>query len=154
MYGVRGWVRVFSYTRPRENIVKYAPWYVKQGSDWVQHKLAEGRSHGKGVVARFADCNDRDVAAQMIGAEIGIRAQQLPDLGSGEYYWSQLEGLAVINLQDDVLGTVDHLMETGANDVLVVKGDQERLIPFVLEQIVVSVDLEQGEMRVDWDKDF
>lgn len=154
VYGVRGWVRVFSYTQPRENIINYQPWYLKQGDDWIERRLAEGRQHGKGVVARFADCEDRDKAAAMIGAEIGIQRSQMPRPEPGQYYWADLIGLRVTNLDGDELGVVDHLIETGANDVLVVHGDRERLIPFVLEQVVVSVNLEQGEIQLDWDKDF
>lgn len=154
VYGVRGWVRVFSYTQPRENIITYQPWYLKQGDDWLERRLAEGRQHGKGVVARLADCEDRDKAAVMIGTEIGIQRHQMPRPEPGQYYWADLIGLKVSNLDGDDLGTVDHLIETGANDVLVVHGDRERLIPFVPEQVVISVDLEQGEIRLDWDKNF
>jgi len=116
--------------------------------------LLEGRQHGKGIVAHLQDCDDRDQAQVLMGYEIGIRRDQLPATAPGEYYWSDLQGLEVINLDGDALGTVDHLIETGANDVLVVKGDRERLIPFIREQVVISVDLDKGEIRVDWDKEF
>lgn len=145
---------MFSYTQPRENIVSYQPWYLKQGDDWVEKLLADGRKHGKGVVARLAGCENRNTAAAMIGAEIGVQRSQMPPLDPGHYYWTDLLGLKVKNLNGDDLGIVDHMIETGANDVLVVNGDRERLIPFVLERVVISVDLEQGEIRVDWDKEF
>ena len=83
-----------------------------------------------------------------------MRRKQLPAAQPGEYYWSDLQGLEVVTLQGESLGTVDHLLETGANDVLVVTGERERLIPFVLGQVVDDVDLERGEIRVDWDRDF
>lgn len=89
-----------------------------------------------------------------MGCEIGIRPEQMPATGPGEYYWRDLEGLEVVNLQGERLGRVDHLLETGANDVLVVVGERERLIPFVSAQVVTEVDLETGLIRVDWDKDF
>lgn len=147
-------MRVFSYTRPRDNIVHYQPWYLNQDGEWQEHELAEGRQHGKGVVARLAGCEDRDAASRFIGAEIGVRRKQLPAAQPGEYYWSDLQGLEVVTLQGESLGTVDHLLETGANDVLVVTGERERLIPFVPGHVVDDVDLERGEIRVDWDRDF
>ncbi len=154
MYGVKGWVRVYSYTQPRENIVRYQPWYIKRGGNWQPRQLAEGKRHGKGVIARLADCADRDQALSLMESEIGISRDQLPEAAPGEYYWNDLQGLEVVTLEDESLGRVDHLIETGANDVLVVQGDRERLIPFVLEQVVTRVDLEAGIIQVDWDKDF
>lgn len=147
-------MRVYSYTQPRENIVQYQPWYLKQSGDWQPRKLAEGSRHGKGVIARLQDCMDRDQALALMGSEIGIRRDQLPDTAPGEYYWSDLQGLEVVTVDNEVLGRVDHLLETGANDVLVIKGDRERLVPFVLEQVVKRVDLDSGIIEVDWDKDF
>ena len=145
---------MFSYTQPRENIIKYRPWYLKRDGEWQEWDLAEGRVHGKGIVAKFAQCDDRDMAFSLMECEIGIRRDQLPAAGPGEYYWRDLQGLTVVTLDGETLGTVDHLLETGANDVLVVKGDRERLIPFVVDQVITGVDLEEGTIQVDWDKDF
>jgi 16S rRNA processing protein RimM len=149
-----GWVRVFSYTRPRESIVSYQPWYLFEDGKWVVHKLGEGRAHGRGIVARLETCEDRDAACQMVGREIGIQRAQFPELVPGEYYWSDLEGLTVVTLSGDRLGVVSHLLETGANDVLVVSGDAEYLVPFVVGDVVHEVDFETGEIRVDWSRDF
>ena len=154
VYGVRGWVRVFSYTEPRENIIRYKPWYLRKDGDWRQAELAEGHQQGKGVVARLDECDNRDQAYALMGCEIGVRRDQLPATAPGEYYWSELQGLEVVTETGESLGTVDHLLETGANDVLVVKGERERLIPFVMDQVVIEVDLERGQIQVDWDKDF
>ena len=151
---MRGWVRVYSHTRPRENILRYSPWYVKRAGEWRPMPLAGGRRHGKGVVARLEGCVDRDQARLLIGADIGLRREQLPELPEGEFYWADLEGLAVEDLKGRPLGRVDHLLETGANDVLVVRGERERLIPFVYGQVVLDVDLRAGRIRVDWDPDF
>ncbi|TCK18930.1 16S rRNA processing protein RimM [Thiogranum longum] len=152
---MRGWVRVFSYTQPRENIVTYKPWFLRRDSgEWRETTLEEGRAHGKGVVARLADCTDRDQAQRLIGYEIGVDRNRLPVLPPGEYYWKDLIGLQVVNTQGDDFGKVDHLLETGANDVLVVKGDRERLIPFVMKQVIVEVNPDQGRILVDWDKEF
>ncbi len=154
VHGVKGWVRVFSYTEPRENIVNYQPWYLRRGDDWQPWRLAEGRAHGKGVIARLEDCEDRDQALALMNCEIGVRRDQMPEPAPGEYYWNDLIGLNVVTLQNEQLGRVDHLLETGANDVLVVSGDRERLIPFVLDKVVKQVDLDAGVIQVDWDKEF
>lgn len=153
---MRGWVKIFSYTEPRQNIIDYQPWYLKkeQDADWVPVQLAEGRQQGKGVVARLQNCDDRDQAYNLMGSEIAIRRDQLPATEPGEYYWNELQGLQVVTVDGESLGTVDHLLSTGANDVLVVKGERERLIPFLTGSVVIEVDLERGEIQVDWDKDF
>jgi 16S rRNA processing protein RimM len=146
---------VFSYTHPRENILRYQPWYLKdRHGEWRKQQLADGSRHGKGVIARLSDCQDRDQARALMGCEIGERRDQLFETAPGEYYWCDLQGLKVVTPQGELLGTVDHLIETGANDVLVVHGERERLIPFVLDQVILNVDLEKGEIQVDWDKDF
>jgi 16S rRNA processing protein RimM len=154
VHGVKGWVKVFSYTEPRENILHYRPWYLRHGGDWQPRQCIEGSRHGKGVIARLEACEDRDQARALMNTEIGVRRDQLAATAPGEYYWNDLLGLEVVNLQDETLGRVDHLIETGANDVLAVKGERERLIPFVLGQVIIHVDLEAGVIRVDWDKDF
>lgn len=154
VYGVQGWVKVFSYTEPRENILAYSPWYVHAGGQWRSLEVAEGRGHGKGIIARLAGCEDRDAASLLAGAKIAVAREQLPPAEAGEYYWVDLEGLKVVTLSGIELGVVDHLFETGSNDVLVVKGDRERLIPFIRGDVVVQVDLEHRIMRVDWDPEF
>ncbi|HEX7045687.1 MAG TPA: ribosome maturation factor RimM [Burkholderiales bacterium] len=150
LFGVRGWVKVYSYTRPREAILQYDPWYLCLAGEWRERALAEGRMQGEGVIARLAGYEDRDTAAALVGADIAILAAQLPPTGEREYYWADLEGLRVVNLAGDELGIVSHLFETGANDVLVVRGERERLIPFA-DSVVREVDLEAGVLRVDWD---
>lgn len=151
---MNGWVKVYSYTEPRENILRYRPWYLGSGDDWQAYSLAEGRRHGKGVIARLSGCDDRDQAAALMNREIGVTREQLPETAPGEYYWQDLIGLQVVNLDGDRLGRVDSLIETGAHDVLVISGERERLIPFVMERIVADVDLQRGVIRVDWDRDF
>lgn len=157
-YGVRGWVKVHSYTEAPANILGYEPWYLraanKPDAPWQTAEVEDAKEHGKGIVAKFADCDDRDAAALMRGTDIAIHRDQLPPAEEGEYYWVDLVGLRVVTLDGTDLGSVDHLMETGANDVLVVKGERERLIPFVMDVIVQDVDLASGVIRVDWDADF
>lgn len=154
LFGVLGWVKIFSHTRPREAIFDYRPWLLKTPpGEWQTVNLTEHKLHGKGLVARFEGCHKRDQAAALLEREIAIWPSQLSDLPNGEYYWHELEGLKVINQDNESLGVVDHLLETGANDVLVVTGERERLIPHIPD-VVKSVDLEAGEIRVEWDQDF
>jgi len=147
--GIKGWVRVFSNTSPRENIVSYSPWLVEQGGELRAMKVS-GRLQGKNVVARLDGIEDRTQAESLIGCRIFIDPQQLPDLNDGEYYWSDLIGLEVETQAAEPLGVVAEMLETGADDVMVVKGDRERLIPFVLDEIVTEIDLDKGRMVVDW----
>ncbi|NIR61630.1 MAG: ribosome maturation factor RimM [Gammaproteobacteria bacterium] len=154
LYGVAGWVRVVSYTRPREAIVGYSPWHLRRGQGWRAREVREGRRRGSRVIARLAGCENRDAARALIGADIAVRRGQLPPTAPGEYYWADLIGLAVETLDGAALGEVAGVMETGANDVLVVRGERERLIPFVQDEVVKAVDLEAGVVRVDWDPAF
>ena len=154
LYGVRGWVKIYSYTEPRENILSYNPWLLNLAGGWTPVELLEGKRHGKGVIARLAGCEDRDAAARWLNTEIAIRRDQLPATAAGEYYWNDLIGLKVITTDGVELGVVKDLMETGANDVIVVEGDRERLIPYIWQRVVRDVDLDGGLMIVDWDPDF
>ena len=121
---------------------------------WNERRCAEGRVHGRGLVARLEGITDREVARTLVGAEIAVLREQLPALTEGDYYWADLIGLRVLTEDGLELGVIDYLFETGANDVLVVKGDRERLIPYVQGDVIKGIDLEQGEMRVDWDPDY
>lgn len=153
VYGVKGWSRIRSYTQPLDNIFRYLPWNIGKIGAWSEISLAEGRQHGRGLVARIAGIEDRDAAAGLQGRLIAVRRSQLPDRAD-EFYWADLEGLEVITREGVQLGVVDHLIETGANDVLVVKGERERLVPFLRDQVVLEIDLKSGRMIVDWDPDF
>jgi 16S rRNA processing protein RimM len=135
LYGVKGWIRVHSYTEPREAILDYKDWLLLRDSVRRSVKLAEGKRHGKTVVARIDGVDDRDDAAGYVGDDIAVPRERLPDTGRGEYYWADLEGLQ------------------GANDVLVVQGDQEILIPFVQDEVIKDVDLAAGVISVDWEWD-
>jgi len=154
IYGVKGWVRVFSHTSPRSNILSYSSWYLRQAGSWVKYKLQSGRAHGKGVVAQLKGCDDREQAAMLMQAEIAIPREQLPELQPDEFYWADLEGLKVQTTEGVDLGIVDYLLETGANDVVAVKGERERLIPYLWQDVIQSVDLKAGLMIVDWDPEF
>lgn len=156
LYGVRGWVKIYSHTEPRANIVNYSPWLIRlPGAEWQEIAVRSGKAHGKGVVAQLQGVDDRDQATRLLGAEIAVPRSQLPASGKGEYYWADLLGLQVMTLQGVDLGKVSSLMETGANDVLVVKDDErERLIPFIRPDVVTDIDLAEGRIQVDWDPEF
>jgi 16S rRNA processing protein RimM len=153
LFGVRGWVKVYSYTRPPQAILNYKRWRVRLSSGWRQLEVKEGRTHGKGLVVRLAGYVDRGQAAALVGADVAFALAELPALEPGEYYWAELEGREVVNLQGVVLGKVSHLFETGANDVMVVVGERERLIPFIRD-VIRRIDLGAGRITVDWDADF
>ncbi|MGQ0657660.1 MAG: ribosome maturation factor RimM [Chromatiales bacterium] len=154
MFGVRGWVRVYSYTRPPFNILNYTPWYLCVAGDWRELAPVEGRMHGKGVIARLADIEGREAARALLGAAIAIRRRQLHALGGGEHYHIDLIGLRVFNREGIELGRVQRLMETGADDVLVVKGEQEYLIPLVAGVHVLEIDEAADRIEVDWGEDY
>ncbi|WKJ89663.1 ribosome maturation factor RimM [Methylomonas montana] len=155
VFGVKGWVKVYSFTDPRENILQYSPWILRKNNQIHEVKLLGGRRQGSLVVANLQDINDRDAAAELMGSDILILRQQLPKPDADEYYWADLIGLEVQNQEGCKLGKVDHLLETGANDVLVVvDGDIERLIPFLQQSTILKVDLDGGVIVVDWDPDF
>ncbi len=144
---------MFSDTDPRENIVNYSPWMLKADGS-VQTLEVEGRLHGRLVLAKLAGIESREAAAELIGNKIYIRPEQLPELAKGEYYWSDLIGMQVESVQAEMLGQVEDMMETGANDVMVVKGDRQRLIPFVIDDIVREVDMAGRRIIVDWQADY
>ncbi len=152
-FGVRGQVKVYSHTSPRENILSYSPWVLEHQGIRSTLEVSGGRQ-GKNVIARLEGIATRDQAEEITGALILISRDQLAPLEEGEYYWAELEGLQVVNLAGEELGAIDHMMETGANDVMVVQGERERLIPFVMEEVVRKVDLDNGQVVVDWQADF
>jgi 16S rRNA processing protein RimM len=153
LFGVRGWVKVYSYTEPREAVLNYGRWLLSAKDGWTEATVAEGQRHGKTIIARIDGYIDRDQAAELIGMDIAIPRDEMPETENGEYYWSDLEGLRVVHRDGTELGRLDHLIETGANDVMVVKGEQERLIQFVMDRVVLGVDLDKGEIEVDWEWD-
>ena len=153
LYGTRGWVRVRSSTDPPENILRYAPWQVGRNGQWSSIGVAEGRIQGRGVIARLDGCHDRDRALGYRGCDIAVERSQLPKAEEGEFYWADLIGLRVATTGGVPLGEIERMMETGANDVMVVRGDIERLIPFLPGTVVQSVELERGVIVVDWHPD-
>ncbi|WP_416886086.1 ribosome maturation factor RimM [Marinospirillum sp.] len=160
VFGIKGWVKVFSYTEPMENLLQYSHWVLTQQGEERTYKKLDGRRQGKGLVAKLQGIDTPEAAQLLAGAEIRISSETLPALPEGEFYWFQLQGLEVFNQEQKKLGKIDHLMETGANDVLVLKpcegsiDQQERLVPYLVPSVVLDIDLEAGTMQVDWDADF
>lgn len=154
VHGLDGGLKIESYTAPRDNIFRYRPWRIVGAGREMAVSQPQGRAQGRGLVARIHEVGDRDAAAAWVGAEIRVDRAQLPAPAPGSYYWTDLEGLRVRNIDGHELGRVSHLFATGSNDVLVVRGERERLIPFVEGSAVLRVDLEGGVIEVDWDPAF
>ena len=152
-HGVKGWVRVHSFTDPKSNLLGYRTWLLERGGEWQAVAVEAARESGRRLIAKLAAVEDRDAAAELAGTAIGVRRSSMPAPAPNEYYWADLEGLAVRNLEGHVLGKVERLLATGAHDVLVLAGDDDKMIPFETA-IVRSVDFESGEILVDWDPGY
>lgn len=169
VHGIKGWLKVYSFTAPPDNLLGYrniwmgpaaGPDGVRNHADWRPLRMLGGRRQGKILVVQLDGIETREQAQLLTGCDLAVARQALPVLESGDYYWYQLEGLAVVTTDGCRLGRVDHMLETGANDVLVVRGDagsidqRERLVPWIPDQVILDVALDAGEMRVDWDPEF
>ena len=151
LHGVKGWVKVFSYTKPRAEILNYSAWTVCQkGTSRIFHLLS-GKEQGKNILAQLKGIQTREEAALLVESKIEVEFSQLKPLKKGQYYFSQLVGLEVVNLRGCNFGVIEDLIQTGSNDVLVVKGSNEILIPYIASQVIKDVDLENKKMLVDWD---
>lgn len=154
VFGVKGWLKVQSYTQPRDNIVGFGAWTLRMNDVDHDFEVEDGHSHAGSVVAKLHGIDDREQAREWIGADIVVARERLPALEEGELYWTDLEGLEVRTTTGIVLGKVDHLLATGGNDVLVLDSVPQRLIPFVVGAVVREVDLEAGHIVVDWSPDY
>lgn len=153
-HGVRGWIRIDSSARPPESVLAFAEWWLGPPGAERAYRLEAGHMHSERVVARLAGVHDREAAASLRHAVVSVRRSMLPVPGDGEWYWADLVGLTVETVDGERLGTVDHLIATGANDVLVVHGERERLIPWIAQDVVRRVDPGSGRVIVAWDPDF
>ena len=154
VYGLRGWVKVYAETRDRTDILEFERWYLRRPDGWQAIKVIEGRAQSKGIIAQLEGVVHCDQARLLVGTEIAVRRSDLPPAEPGTYYWDDLVGLKVVNLEGIEFGAVSHLFETGgANDVMVVQGERERLIPYT-KDAVKKVDLKARVLHVDWDADF
>lgn len=154
-FGIRGQIKIESWTEPRDAIFRYQPWILRDAlGNERQFDGSRGKESGKHLVATFPEVTDRDVVEAMRGTDIYVLRSALPPPKAGEFYWIDLEGFRVVNVEGVDFGTVSHLFSTGANDVLFVRGDRERMVPFVEPDFVKSIDFEGGLITVDWDPDF
>lgn len=154
-FGVRGEVKLESLTEPAGNLFRYQPWILRDAQGREREiDGARGRPGGKGLVATLPGIDDRDAAEALRGAELYIPRSALPPPRPGEFYWVDLEGLNVVNLDGVDFGTVVQVFSNGANDVLVARGSRERMIPFLRPDYVRELDFDAGRIVVDWDADF
>tara|TARA_B100000767_G_scaffold269008_2_gene290206 strand:+ start:258 stop:803 length:546 start_codon:yes stop_codon:yes gene_type:complete len=166
VFGIKGWLKVYSYTDPIENLLSYDRFWLEKDGQLQTVNIDAAKRHGDGLIIHIESVDDRDKAKEYTRWQIKIAIEQMPSLGDGEYYWHQLQGLSVYlhNKQGKppiLLGKIDYLLETGANDVLVIKSNhksavnsaQEILIPYLPGDVVMSTDIEAGTMLVDWQID-
>ena len=159
-HGVKGWLSIFSYTDPKENIFSYRPWRLQDENGYRIGEATEYRTQGKKLIASLVDCTTRDDAEALVGAEILVPGSMLQALDEGDYYWRDLIGLAVVNLKGSCLGRIVELLETGANDVMIVRpraGEDktaDRLIPWRMGEVIQTIDLAGQRIVVDWQVDW
>jgi 16S rRNA processing protein RimM len=160
-YGIKGWMKITTYTDSVEGIFDYSPWLIKEKGEWREAKVLQWRFQGKAVVAEIEGVTTREHAQELTNCEIGITPEQMGELPEDEFYWRDLIGCEVVNTNGYNMGKVQEIVETGSNDVLLVKanakdgfGKTERMIPFVTEQFIKQVDLTAKQILVDWEPDF
>lgn len=160
-YGVKGWLRINSFTESMEGIFDYQPWLIYQHNIWREVKVVDWRLHGKSYVVLLEGLSQREEAQAFVNCEIAIFPEQLVELPSDEYYWRELMKCEVVNHQGYHMGKVTEVLETGSNDVLRVKankkdafGKQERLIPFIEDHFILDVDIAAKTIKVNWEPDF
>ncbi|MDR5897804.1 ribosome maturation factor RimM [Halomonas vilamensis] len=159
-HGVKGWLKVYAYTSPIDSIFDYPEWWLRKDENLTCYTVTQGRRQGKGLVVQLEGVENRDAAEMLANADILMPKEALPALSDDEYYWHELEGLSVLTQAGERLGRVSYLFETGANDVMVVRGDaeaidkRERLLPFLPGDVIIDVDTNAQCMVVDWDPEF
>ena len=160
-YGVKGWVKITAYTDETDGIFDYQPWLIEQGSGQSVVEIEEWRRHSNGIIAKLVGVDTRNDAEAIKNLDIKIEETTLPSLAEDEYYWRDLVGMQVVTDQGYHLGTVKELFETGANDVMLVKanhndafGKKERMIPYLVERVVLHVYSEKRTVTVDWEPSF
>jgi len=152
-FGIKGWIKLQTFTEAPANLLGYPVWWIGSDPAWTECRIEKAEVHASTVAFKVAGCEDRDAAALYRGKQVAIPRGAFPAAGANEFYWADLIGLKVVNTQGEDFGTVSEVFKTGANDVLVVEGDRERLIPFT-EQVVKQVDMAGRVIRVEWGSDY
>ncbi len=156
-FGVKGWIKVQPFTAETKSLTAYATWWLGRDGDWREHELEQSQAQGRVVVAKLRNCEDREAAMQFRGQQVAIPREAFPQTAANEFYWADLIGLGVVNSEAQDFGQVVRVIETGANEVLVVQekneGGRERLIPFIAD-VIEAVDLAAGVIRVNWGADY
>lgn len=161
VYGIKGWLKVNSFTDQPDGIFDYQPWLIRDGKGWREIRVTGWKRHNKSLICKLADIEQREEAQALTGVDIAVSGDMFPELPEDQFYWRDLIGCQVRNTRGYDFGQVTQLMETGSNDVLVVKanandafGQRERLIPFLEDQVIKSVSIQGKVIEVDWDPDF
>ena len=159
VHGLKGWLKIFSHTSPRLKITEYSRWFLKKdGEDWKAYDVTQGRAQGKNIIVRLHGVDSRDQVEALVGSQVAVHIEQLETLTDGEYYWKDLLGIGVETTEGVSLGKLDWIFNSGGNDVLVVKESgvekKERMLPFLFGEVVLSIDLGESRMIVDWDPAF
>lgn len=152
-YGIHGWLKITSFTQSIETILEYPHWYLSSQNGWQKIQIESGKKHGKGLIVKITGLTTPEQARLLTGKNIAVLRTQLPPTQKNEYYWADLIGLDVFNVADKKLGTVRYLMETGANDVVVIADEHQRehAIPWLFKSVIKIVSLEDKKLVVDWE---
>ncbi|ACQ68862.1 ribosome maturation factor RimM [Candidatus Williamhamiltonella defendens] len=157
-YSVRGWLKMFSFTEKTDSIFDYQPWFIQHKNHWQFIDIEDWKCHQQDFLLKIKNIDEKEKAQHFVNAEITVDASQLPVLEEGDYYWKDIIGCQVIHISGDVIGTVVSMIETGANDVMVVQTQiqdhKSCLVPFLCDQVVKKVDKVMQQIQVDWDLDF
>jgi 16S rRNA processing protein RimM len=153
-HGIKGFIRVLSFTEPRDNLLNFPTWYIKQRQEWQPIERLNDEVTHKHILTQVKGYVEREDVAALTNCDIAVPRNELPELDAGEHYWHELMGMQVVDLNGESLGEVTELMMTGSNDVLVVEGSQRYLIPYLVDEVIKRVDKTTRTITVDWDLDF
>lgn len=152
-YGLSGYLKLQSYCEPKAKIFDYSPWYLLKNKTYQIFQLDDAKISEEKFLIKPANCNTPESARLLTNQLIYIHQNQLPKL-KDEYYWHDLIGCEVKNLRGEKLGMVEQMLETGANDVMLLKAKQHRAIPFIMHSVIQTVDIKNKLIIADWELDF
>ena len=152
VHGIKGWLKIQSFSSPPENILEYPSWIINNHGEEDSYSIERGRKHHNKIIVKLEKIDDRTIAESLINSKIQILRSDLPKLPNENYYWSDLVGLSVLNSEEKVIGKIESLIETGANDVMVINNakDERVLVPFVMHEIIKEVNVKLKYIKIDW----